>query len=212
METPNIASTQNTNNADISSITFKTYTSESELDAINKLMLADLSEPYSIYTYRYFINGWPKLCWMAMDNGECIGAVVCKVEVNKQRVYEGYIAMLAIKSTYRGKGLGTLLVEKAIETMRAHGCSQVYLETEVVNLGALRLYEKLGFIRTKRLFKYYLNGNDAFKLLLSFPYELDSEILHKEAERLQIEAKKESELQDGGAEKKEISTGEELTV
>lgn len=43
-----------------------------------------------------------------MDNGECVGAVVCKVELNKKRVYQGYIAMLAISATHRGKGLGIL--------------------------------------------------------------------------------------------------------
>lgn len=42
-----------------------------------------------------------------MDNGECVGAVVCKVEHHhKTRIYQGYIAMLAISATHRGKGLG----------------------------------------------------------------------------------------------------------
>lgn len=43
-------------------------------------------------------------------------------------------------------------------------CAQITLETEVTNSAALRLYETLGFIRDKRLPKYYLNGNDAFRL------------------------------------------------
>ena len=38
------------------------------------------------------------------------------------------------------------------------------LETEEANTAALRLYEKLGFVRDKRLPSYYLNGNDAFRL------------------------------------------------
>jgi peptide alpha-N-acetyltransferase len=38
------------------------------------------------------------------------------------------------------------------------------LETEVTNESALRLYEALGFVRDKRLPKYYLNGNDAYRL------------------------------------------------
>ena len=42
------------------------------------------------------------------------------------------------------------------------------LETEVTNIGALRLYEGLGFVRDKRLLKYYLNGNDAFRLKVDF--------------------------------------------
>jgi peptide alpha-N-acetyltransferase len=35
----------------------------------------------------------------------------------------------------------------------------------------LALYESLGFIREKRLFRFYLNGKDAFRLILSVaPY------------------------------------------
>ncbi|KAH0969612.1 hypothetical protein GBA52_028538 [Prunus armeniaca] len=49
------------------------------------------------------------------------------------------------------------------------GCEEVTLEAEVTNKGALALYGRLGFIRAKRLFRYYLNGVDAFRLKLLFP-------------------------------------------
>lgn len=45
---------------------------------------------------------------------------------------------------------------------------QVTLEAEVTNKGALALYGRLGFIRAKRLYRYYLNGVDAFRLKLLF--------------------------------------------
>jgi len=167
-------------------ITFITYTSESQLPWISSLMEQDLSEPYSIFTYRYFINNWPGLCWMAMSGGECVGAVVCKLELHKMTL-QGYIAMLAVNSAYRGKGLGTTLVEKAIYAMQAHGCNEVVLETEVTNKGALRLYEKLGFIRDKRLAKYYLNGVDAFKLKLTLLHP--SETIEYQTELAALEAK-----------------------
>ena len=40
------------------------------------------------------------------------------------------------------------------------------LETEVTNKVALRLYEQLGFARDKLLERYYLNGNNAYRLKL----------------------------------------------
>ena len=40
------------------------------------------------------------------------------------------------------------------------------METEITNRPALRLYENLGFVRDKRLFRYYLNGVDALRLKL----------------------------------------------
>lgn len=46
---------------------------------------------------------------------------------------------------------------------------QVVLETEFDNHSALSLYESLGFIREKRLYRFYLNGKDAFRLVLEMP-------------------------------------------
>ena len=43
---------------------------------------------------------------------------------------------------------------------------EVVLETEITNKPALKLYENLGFVRDKRLFRYYLNGVDALRLKL----------------------------------------------
>jgi ribosomal protein S18 acetylase RimI-like enzyme len=43
--------------------------------------------------------------------------------------------------------------------------------TQLSNVAALRLYERLGFAREERLVKYYLNGGDAFRLKLWLPQE-----------------------------------------
>jgi hypothetical protein len=56
------------------------------------------------------------------------------------------------------------------------------LEAEVTNAGALRLYANLGFIRDKRLLRYYLNGNDAFRLKLLLPRRGGSVEAEEEAE------------------------------
>jgi hypothetical protein len=45
-------------------------------------------------------------------------------------------------------------------------CSKIVLETEVSNTASLRLYESLGFLRSKCLHRYYLNGNTAYRLIL----------------------------------------------
>lgn len=47
-----------------SGVIFVPYESELQLPHIMRLMKADLSEPYSIYTYRYFIHNWPNLCFL----------------------------------------------------------------------------------------------------------------------------------------------------
>lgn len=74
--------------------------------------------------------------------------------------------MLAVQEAHRGKGIATQLVRLAIDAMAARDADEIVLETEVTNTASLKLYERLGFLRSKRLHRYYLNGNAAFRLML----------------------------------------------
>ncbi|AET41276.1 peptide alpha-N-acetyltransferase MAK3 Ecym_7457 [Eremothecium cymbalariae DBVPG len=146
--------------------------SEVQFNVIKKLIDNDLSEPYSIYVYRYFLNQWPSLAYLAYDpaadeeNAEPIGCIVCKAETHLNVRQRGYIAMLAVNNGYRGRGIAKKLVTLAIEEMIRQGCDEIMLETECSNEVALHLYESMGFLRLKRMFRYYLNQGDAFKLIL----------------------------------------------
>ena len=74
--------------------------------------------------------------------------------------------MLAVQQAHRGKGIATKLVCMAIDAMTARDADEIVLETEVTNTASLKLYQRLGFLRSKRLHRYYLNGNSAFRLVL----------------------------------------------
>lgn len=74
--------------------------------------------------------------------------------------------MLAVAAPYRGHGVATALVKKAIDAMAQKNADEIVLETEETNLPAMRLYERLGFLRSKKLHRYYLNGNSAYRLVL----------------------------------------------
>lgn len=154
--------------AQAGSITYRQYLGESDLAEITRLIGGELSEPYSVFTYRYFLAQWPELCWIAYDGEKAFGTVVCKMDWCRVRM-RGYLAMLCVDRNYRGKGVGSQLVQYAIQQMIRGGCEEVVLEAEVTNSGALRLYESLGFIRDKRLHRYYLNGADAYRLKLLLP-------------------------------------------
>jgi hypothetical protein len=45
-------------------IQYVSYKDETLLETIMSLIDQELSEPYSIFTYRYFITLWPNLCFM----------------------------------------------------------------------------------------------------------------------------------------------------
>lgn len=98
-----------------------------------------------------------------------VGVIVCKLEVHASHsppTLRGYIAMLAVSAAYRGHGIATALVERAIDAMAQRSADEIVLETEETNVPAMRLYERLGFLRSKKLHRYYLNGNSAYRLVL----------------------------------------------
>lgn len=74
--------------------------------------------------------------------------------------------MLAVQEAHRGRGIATHLVRLAIDAMIARDADEIVLETETSNEPAIKLYQRLGFLRSKRLHRYYLNGNSAFRLVL----------------------------------------------
>jgi peptide alpha-N-acetyltransferase len=74
--------------------------------------------------------------------------------------------MLAVQKNYRGHGIAKQLITRAVDALKLKGADEIVLETEVTNTIAMRLYENMGFLRSKRLNRYYLNGNDAFRLIL----------------------------------------------
>jgi peptide alpha-N-acetyltransferase len=103
----------------------------------------------------------------ALDpSNNLIGVVISKLEVHRSGTYRGYIAMLAVQHTHRNRGIASHLVGLAIDAMKSRNADEIVLETEVTNIASLRLYERLGFLRSKRLHRYYLNGNTAFRLVL----------------------------------------------
>ena len=74
--------------------------------------------------------------------------------------------MLSVSSPFRGHGVATALVKRAIDAMVNRNADEIVLETEETNVPAMRLYERLGFLRSKKLHRYYLNGNSAYRLVL----------------------------------------------
>lgn len=112
----------------LGTITYEEYVDESMIGDIQALVSKDLSEPYSIFTYRFFLHNWPSLCICAYDSikteGEdlsvkkvMIGTIVCKAE-DEQGVFRGYIAMLAVNADYRNRGIGAKVTAQYIYNVK----------------------------------------------------------------------------------------------
>lgn len=98
-------------------IVYVDYTDESMLQEIQTLVAKDLSEPYSVFTYRYFLHNWPSLCVCAYakagekeEKGEMIAVIVCKADVERDCM-RGYMAMLAVSKTHRNRGIGLKVLQ-----------------------------------------------------------------------------------------------------
>ena len=136
----------------------------SDTELLTDLINKSLSEPYSIYTYRYFLHNWPELTWILEINGKMAGGLICRLEASRNR---GYIAILAIEPNYRRQGLAKKLVQHCIYHffLKTSAC-EIVLETEIINKAAMNLYTSFGFVKDKYLQRYYMNGSDAIRLKL----------------------------------------------
>ena len=98
-------------------IEYMQYAGERQLQGIIDLISVDLSEPYSVFTYRYFINNWPNLCYLAVVPAKAeadaegpareervVGCIVCKQDAHRTtHAMRGYIAMLAVRTSPAGR-------------------------------------------------------------------------------------------------------------
>ncbi|MBD2093165.1 GNAT family N-acetyltransferase [Microcoleus sp. FACHB-1515] len=78
---------------------------------------------------------------MALSNGEAVGT--CALIKMNDDTYE--LAKMAVTEKARGKGIGWLLGQAAIQKAREFGAKTVYLESNTVLEPAINLYQKLGF-------------------------------------------------------------------
>jgi GNAT superfamily N-acetyltransferase len=65
----------------------------------------------------------------------------------------GSIQNLGIVPEYRGRGLGAALLLKALDGFRRFGMRRAYLEVTAQNDGAVRLYRRLGFFKSRTVYK-----------------------------------------------------------
>jgi mycothiol synthase len=66
----------------------------------------------------------------------------------------GWIVQVGVVPSARGSGLGAALTAAALHGMRAGGEREAFLDVNVNNAGAGRIYERLGFVRIGRRARY----------------------------------------------------------
>jgi ribosomal protein S18 acetylase RimI-like enzyme len=67
-----------------------------------------------------------------------------------------YLSSLAVDEEFRGEGVGSIILDQAINMARQRGCERVVLDVALDNSGARRLYERTGFkVFNKKSFPWF---------------------------------------------------------
>ena len=144
------------------------YAEGSDIPSVIKVNAETLPEHYSEYFYYEVLNEFPETFIVAQLGNEVVSYIMCRIEYGLSVMKrfglarKGHIISIATMPPHRGRGVGTALIQRAMEEMKKGGCKEVFLEVRVTNEDAVRLYGKLGFQVTGTMQGYYKDGESAY--------------------------------------------------
>lgn len=116
---------------------------------------------YSEDEMRYFLSMPSATALVAEQAGRVQGFIIAdRFRQPRTPRALGRIITIDVAPEAQHAGLGTLLLDKAEETLALAGCDSVLLEVAVDNHSALRFYKKHGYSVLKTLPRYYLDSID----------------------------------------------------
>lgn len=119
------------------------------LAALNSRIFGDTAPALAEKVFRECLDeAVPGGCVMALEGDEAAGAVFTR----KETTFKGkgaHIRSLFVSEAFRGRGVGKELMRKAVQAAKKAGCVSVSLTVEPGNKGAIALYEREGFRKTR---------------------------------------------------------------
>ena len=92
------------------------------------------------------------------EDNVCIGIVQLYVTFDSLELSKKIILYdLFVRSEYRNKGIGAMLMNASKDFAKNNGISGIELSTAISNGTAQRLYESLGYERDNEFYNYYLS-------------------------------------------------------
>ncbi|CAL5983410.1 N-alpha-acetyltransferase_30 [Hexamita inflata] len=146
------------------SVQFRPFRNDRDLHAIRELFASQFSEPYQVWTYRFFAEQYPDLTFFAEKEGQIIGCCMCMLQNEHKNRIQGYIGMICVEDQYKRLKIGQHLADLAFEEFAKLNTDVVILETEDDNWRAIAFYERLGFYKSRHYYRYYLNGKGAYQM------------------------------------------------
>jgi len=94
----------------------------------------------------------PDLFLVAEEDGQIVGTVIGGFDGRRGLLYH-----LAVDTSYRGRGIGSHLMEEIESRLRAKGCIRCYLMVTPDNAEVMRYYEKRGWECMNQVVTYAKN-------------------------------------------------------
>ncbi|HZR16938.1 MAG TPA: GNAT family N-acetyltransferase [Verrucomicrobiae bacterium] len=85
--------------------------------------------------------------FVAETEGRLVGYITTRVD---REAGKGRIPNLAVAADFRGRGLGRLLIERALDYFRAEGLAYAVIETMAQNAIGQHVYPACGFVEIAR--------------------------------------------------------------
>ena len=124
---------------------------ENDLPAILAIERVSFTDPWSRSSFATLLEQPRVYFAVALGPDDVLlGYVVARFVLD-----EAELANLAVAPDARGAGVGTLLLEGALDAATVRGTEAMYLEVRASNVSAIALYTSQGFVEISRRKSYY---------------------------------------------------------
>ena len=116
---------------------------------------------YDADEYRRIIENPDTPVFAAVEDGRFLGYAFCQLQVREnhpllQDMRTLYVDDLCVDESARGRGVGTALMDAAVDWARAQRCHNIDLNVWEFNEGAKAFYERYGMHTMKRYMEILL--------------------------------------------------------
>lgn len=120
------------------------------LDDVYIIETECFSHPWSKQSLEEELSNETSLFLVAKEENEVIGYIGMSIVID-----EGYIFNVAVRESYRNKGVATALINELVTYGKKNNFSFITLEVRESNQPAISLYSKFGFIKVGERKDYY---------------------------------------------------------
>lgn len=142
------------------------FANQQDLNTIVEIENASMSSPWTLDSYKEALDSNHAFIMVADEEGVCVGFAVFYLTAPESELPD-----IVVSESYRGRGIGKLLLDASLRELSLRGVDTVFLEVRVSNERAQALYEKMGFEEIGRRKYFY---SDPIEDAICMRLEIDS--------------------------------------